>query len=166
LKLKNRKRIAKTKEIVFDTAIVLKGINGILEFAGGIFLFFISSSFISRTVGRIFSHELGDDPRDFLANYFVNIAQNLTLSTKEFIAVYIFIHGIINLFLFTTVINKKYWAYPVALVILMIMMIYQIFRLTHRYTWTLAIITLVDLIFIYLMYDQYTHKKRKLLSNF
>jgi len=163
LKQKNRERVEEAKEAIFDVAIILKGVNGIIEFVGGIFLFFISSTFISRIVARVFSHELGDDPRDFLANYAVNFAQNLTIATKEFIALYIFIHGIINLFLFTTVMKKKYWAYPIALVVLCLLIVYQVIRLTHLFSWILCIITIVDVVFIYLMYDQYTHKKRKLL---
>src|SRR5579859_5424885 len=53
----------------FLIGIVLKGLDGVLEVAGGILLLLVSPGTIDRITGALTQHELSEDPHDFLANH-------------------------------------------------------------------------------------------------
>ena len=58
----------------FKIGLVLKGLDGVLEFVGGILLLFLSPSAINHLVRGLTAHELSEDPRDVVARYLVHTA--------------------------------------------------------------------------------------------
>ena len=53
----------------FKIGLVLKGLDGILEVAGGILLLFLSPHAIEHIARTLTAHELSEDPHDFIARY-------------------------------------------------------------------------------------------------
>lgn len=153
------KTINHIKSEVFTGSIILKGINGIIESIGGLILLFTNSQVISRYLKLIFNHELENDPSDKVVNFLINYFQNISQHTQVFAATYILLHGIMNLFLFSMVWKKKIHAYPIVVVIMSLLVIYQIIRFSHTHSVILFVITLVDMLIIYLIADEYTRKK-------
>ena len=51
----------------FHTGITLKGIDGLLEIAGGVLLWFLKPRELSEIARFIFQHELPHDPDDWIA---------------------------------------------------------------------------------------------------
>lgn len=152
------------KELIhrlFRISILIKGIDGILEFIGSLVLFFVSSSLITNFVETIFQHELTQDPTDIIANYLINTSLNLSLSTQLFAAIYLFIHGIIKVGLVSSLWYNKLWAYPLSGFILVVFVIYQVFRLINHYSLILLLLTIIDLIIIILLRFEY----KRLLRN-
>ena len=56
-------------DLVFNVTLVLKGLDGVFEFVGGILLLVISPDSINAWAQRLTQHELSHDPSDFFANY-------------------------------------------------------------------------------------------------
>jgi uncharacterized membrane protein len=62
----------------FEVGIILKGLDGVLEVAGGLLLLVVSPATIARVVTSLTQHELSEDPHDFLATHLLKTAHGLT----------------------------------------------------------------------------------------
>lgn len=149
---------------LFKIGIIIKGIDGFFELLGGIILIVTRGKFAS-IIQILFSHELSQDPTDFIANYFVHLSGTLSLGTIFFISFYLIIHGAIKLGLFFGLWFKKLWTYPLAWVLLSLFVIYQLFRFSYTYSIFLLFLTIVDFIIIVLLHFEYKRIKLSLKIN-
>lgn len=147
---------------LFILGIVIKGIDGVLELIGGIILISIPSHSIASVVQSVFQHEIAQDPTDLIANFFIQLSQNLSISTLSFAAVYLIIHGSIKLGLFFGLWSKKLWVYPLAGVVLSLFVIYQLMRFLSSHSMLLLFLTLVDILILVLLGFEYKRQKRSL----
>lgn len=152
----------KVEHELFDVSILLKGAHALVEILGGIFAYFISSDFILRFVVKITQGELLEDPNDFFTKHLLDFANSFSLGTKQFVAFYLFSHGIINFVLVLGLFRKKMWAYHSSFFIFTIFVIYQIYRYTYHPSIFMILLTLLDLITIWLVYREYMRLKAKL----
>jgi uncharacterized membrane protein len=149
--------------VLFRIAILFKGIDGILETAGGAILLFISRQDIRHIVYGILQHELLEDPNDPIANYLMKAATHLTVSTKTFAAAYLLVHGIVKMGLATAIWRYRLWAFPLAGVLLLLFVVYQFARFTFTHSILLLLLTAVDVFIIALLpreYKRMTHMKK------
>jgi len=65
----------------FKVGLVLKGLDGVLEVAGGILLLFLSPRAIEHVVRVLTAHELSEDPHDLVARYLLHTASHLNHGT-------------------------------------------------------------------------------------
>lgn len=115
----NMRRIRKPhlRELLFRVSVLLKGLDGALEIAGGIALWAVSPEWIVRVVGWLTQDEIAEDPHDPVANYLRHATHHFTLGTEHFMAIYLLGHGTVKLFVVGSLLRNKRWAYPVALVV-------------------------------------------------
>jgi uncharacterized membrane protein len=99
-------------------------------------------------------------PDDQLANYLLDFAANLTLSTLIFGAFYLLSHGILKLILVIALLKNRLWAYPWSLVLFTLFIIYQIYRYTYTYSVGLILLTIFDIIVIWLIWHEYQIMKK------
>ncbi len=149
------------QKLIFRISILLKGINSIFELTLGLIIGFLSTTSIYHIAHVIFNNELARDPNDFIANTLINMAANISVSTKEFISIYLIIHGIINFGLFYTIWNKKLTFYPIAIAIMLLLIIYQIIRLFHRFSVILCIVTIIDVTILYFVIKEFEGFKER-----
>ena len=142
---------------ILEFGTLIKAINGIAELVLALVVLFGSKHAYSA-IKLIFSHELATDPNDFIVNYIVNFAANLSLGHRGFIAIYLIIHALINFYLFFIIWGKRFKQFPIVIVILLLLTAYQIFRFYHTESIVLFFITLVDIIVIYLAAQYYKNK--------
>jgi uncharacterized membrane protein len=145
----------KTLHELFDVGIFLKGVHAVIEIVAGVFTFFISPHFIFRVVDAITFKELVDDPTDRLSNYLLASAHNFSVGTKQFIAFYLLSHGIVNMVLVIGLFKKKMWAYYASFVALTIFVLYQIYRYVYDPSVWLIVLTIFDVIIIWLIWREY-----------
>lgn len=150
---------------VFEVSILLKGFYAILEILGGFLVFFINGAYIINTVLLITQEELSEDPRDLFAHYLINASNNFSISSQHFIALYLLSHGIMKLFLIVGLLKKKLWAYPVSIVVFGLFIIYQIYRYFYTYSIWLLLLTIFDIIIIWLTMHEYKYMKKYHLFN-
>jgi len=148
------------REVSFRISIALKGLNAALEIVGGVALAAVSPAFILRTVALLTQDELAEDPRDFIANYFLYAASHLSLSGQRFAAAYLLSHGVIKIGLVWALLKRKLWAYPLSIIVFGAFIVYQLYRYTFTHGLGLIALSVFDLLVIWLIYLEYRALKR------
>ena len=140
---------------VFTLGIWLKGLDGVLEMIGGVLLLMTSPSTLNRLVVALTQHELGEDPHDWLATTLRQTAAQLSLSTQLFGSLYLFVHGLLKLLIVAGLWRGYRWAYPLAIVALLLLIAYQCFRLSSHFSAGLLALTLFDSVIVGLTWREY-----------
>lgn len=146
----------------FWVALVLKGLDGVLEAIGGVLLLIVSPRQIGAVTRLLTQHELSEDPHDFIATTLVHLAANLTVSASLFGAVYLLLHGAVKIVLVWALIADKLWAYPWMIAFLLIFIAYQGYLLALRFSWGLALLTAFDAFIVWLTWREYGLHRRRL----
>ncbi len=150
---------ALTEHNLFIIAIVLKGIDGVLEFVGGILLLFISPTLINKTVVLLTQHELSEDPRDWVATHLVKLFHDVSFDTKIFGSVYLLSHGVIKILIIYFLFRKKLWAYPMAIIFFAFFIIYQMYRYFLDFSVGYILLSVLDIFVIILTWLEYKRLK-------
>jgi len=148
------------REVSFRISIALKGLNAALEIVGGVALAAVSPAFILRTVALLTQDALAEDPRDFIANYFLYAASHLSLSGQRFAAAYLLSHGVIKIGLVWALLKRKLWAYPLSIIVFGAFIVYQLYRYTFTHGLGLIALSVFDLLVIWLIYLEYRALKQ------
>ena len=72
---------------------MLKGIDGLLEIAGGLFLLVVPLGTIRHFLIWVTGRELSKDPHDFIATHLVDFANNLSVTGYRLTIAYLLVHG-------------------------------------------------------------------------
>lgn len=150
------------REFLFRLSVSLKGLNALLEIAGGLALFLVSPAFILRTVAFLTQDELKEDPRDLVANYGLHFARYLSLGTEHFAAWYLLIHGVVKILLVVGLLRKELWAYPVGAMVFGAFIVYQLYRFTFTYSPGLIALSAFDGVLIWLIWLEYRALRQQL----
>ena len=75
------KPLSPALDTTFKVGLVLKGLDGILEVAGGILLLFLSPQAIQHLARVLTAHELSEDPHDLIARYLLHTTAHLSHGT-------------------------------------------------------------------------------------
>lgn len=151
------KNLFKEKSIheIFEISVVIKGIDGLLEIIGSLFLFFISTAKINSIMIRLTQHELAEDSKDVIATHLITAVHHFSTNTKIFQALYLLIHGLIKIFLVWGLLKNKLWAYPTSMAFLIAFIFYQMYRYTYTYAISLILLTIFDIFIIVLTWHEY-----------
>lgn len=144
----------------FKIGLVLKGLDGILEVAGGVLLLFLSPNSIEHIVRTLTAHELSEDPHDVIANYLLHSTSHLSAGITLFGAIYLLSHGIAKIVLVALVFRDKLWAYPWLIALLLVFIAYQIYRLAWvHFSVGLTALTVFDALLVWLTWREYRSKR-------
>jgi len=146
---------AHLRELLFRASVLLKGLDAVLEIAGGIALWMVGPGLIVRVVGWLTQDEIAEDPRDLVANYLRHAARHFSLTSQHFVAVYLVGHGIVKILLVVALLKDKLWAYPVAIIVFGGFVVYQVYRFTLTGSGALIALTVIDLIVISFIWLEY-----------
>jgi uncharacterized membrane protein len=142
----------------FNVALILKGLDGLLELVGGILLLVISPDTLNHLAQRLTQHELSEDPKDFWAHHLLHLTGNLH-NTQTFGALYLLTHGLVKLVIVVGLLRREHWAYYVAFVFLGAFVIYQIYRMTYAPSAGLALLTAFDIFIIWLTWREFVRMR-------
>jgi uncharacterized membrane protein len=104
-----------------------------------------------------FVEELTEDPTDIVVRYMLQTAHDFSLSTQYFTSIYLLSHGVIKAFLIVGLLREKLWYYPVTIVVFVSFIVYQLYRFNHTHSIWLLLITLLDIIVIWLTWHEYRY---------
>lgn len=144
----------------FMVAIVLKGLDGVLEVVGGLLLLVVTPATIQGLIRTLTQHELSEDPRDFLANHILHAAGGVTGATVRFGAAYLLLHGVVKIVLVAALLRNQQWAYPWMIAFLVAFIVYQVYRMTFAPSVGLAGLTVFDAVVAWLTYREYVKQRR------
>lgn len=139
---------------IFEYSIILKGIDGLLEFVAGLLLFIVKPSTIHNFISFVTQKELLEDPNDLIANLLLHATQKLG-GVTTFAIIYLWIHASIKLIAVFGILRNKLWAYPFSLVSLGILLFYQFYSLYVKFSIGMLILTIFDIFIIWLIWREY-----------
>jgi uncharacterized membrane protein len=148
----------------FRTALVLKGLDGLLETIGGVLLLFIRPAQIDHLAQVLTQRELSEDPHDLVATHLVKVAHHFDHSSFLFGAIYLLSHGVVKLVLVALVFADLLWAYILLIGVTGLFIVYQIYSMTQKFTLGMFLLTVFDAIVIYLTCREYGKHKARLES--
>ncbi|OCZ49825.1 DUF2127 domain-containing protein [Dehalobacter sp. TeCB1] len=162
----NKKKVSLREifHISFEIGLLLKGLDSLLEIIGGIFLIFLTPDRLNWLIRLLTQHELSEDPQDKFSNLLVTLGHSFSISTQDFGVFYLVSHGIIKSVLILLLWRKKLWAYPLAVLSLVLFIAYQIYRYTFSPSVFLILLTGLDIIMIFLTIMEYKRVKMQLNS--
>lgn len=144
----------------FRISLSLKGLDGVLELAGGILLLAVPPAEISTVARLLTQHELSEDPHDVIANTLLHVTGTLNLSVSLFGAAYLLVHGLVKIVLVWAVLKNRLWAYPWMIAFLLIFIAYQSYQIAASFSWGLALLTAFDILIVYLTWQEYGSHQR------
>lgn len=139
----------------FRISLYIKGLDGLLEIIGGIILLVIEPEQVNRFAHWLTQGELSEDPHDFIANHILKTAHDLTGASLTFGAAYLLSHGIVKIVLIVEVIRGHLWAYVGLIAVTALFVIYQTYRMAVKFSLSLLLLTIFDLLIIYLTQKEY-----------
>jgi uncharacterized membrane protein len=139
----------------FAVALVLKGLDGVLEMVGGVLLLAVSRQTLLGWVVALTQHELSEDPHDFVFTHLLAGAQHLSGASQTFAAAYLLSHGVVKVVLVVAVLLDKLWAYPWMIAFLLAFIGYQVYRFVLHPTWGMALLTVFDAFIVWLTWREY-----------
>jgi uncharacterized membrane protein len=140
---------------LFLVAVVVKGIDGVLEFIGGLLLLFVSPTAMHRLIVALTQHELVEESDDWLGTMLGHLAESFSVETRHFASGYLIGHGILKIFLAASLLRARLWAFPLALSLLMIFVAYQLHRFARTHSTVLLALTVVDMVVMVLIWREY-----------
>jgi uncharacterized membrane protein len=156
----SEKPLSPALDKTFKIGLILKGLDGILEVAGGILLLFLSPHAIERITRGLTAHELSEDPHDLIARYLLHSTSHLSAGITLFGAIYLLSHGVAKIVLVGLVLRDKLWAYPWLIVLLLAFIAYQIYRIAWvHFSVGLTALTVFDAALVWLTWREYRSKR-------
>jgi uncharacterized membrane protein len=150
---------------MFKVALLLKGLNGIVELAGGALTLFVPLRTVNQMVLRLTASEIEDDPNDWLANTLIDAAEKLSMGTKEYASFYLLAHGAVKVFLVYSLWREKIWAFPVGLSLIGALVCYSLYRFTHTHAVSLLFFAAIDLIIMWFIWREYLVRRQPAMRN-
>ncbi len=140
---------------MFDIGVWTKGINGIIEIAGGVLALAVKKSAVLHVILLLTQQELREDPHDVVATLLRHAAAHLTTNAKVFGGIYLVAHGSVNVFLSAALLRNRLWSYPAAIAVLCVFISYQIYRIALHHSVFLFLLTCLDILIVLLIRREY-----------
>ncbi len=142
---------------LFRVSLVLKGMFALIELVGGVLALIVPQQSIIDLVMLVTREELTEDPRDFVARHLVLAAQQLSLGSQRFAALYLLSHGLIKAVLIVGLLRDRLGFYPTAMAVFALFIAYQTFRYTLTHSAWLLAITALDVLVVALTWHEYAY---------
>ena len=143
---------------LFDAAVIVKAVNGVMEVAGGLILM-LKPGWVGPAVAswavELMLHHSANRIGDAVAAW----GYGLQAGTERFASFYLMAHGIAKLFIAWGLIREKLWAFPAALAVFGLLIGYQVYRFAHTHSITLALLVAVDVAVCYLIWREWGYRK-------
>jgi len=131
---------------------------GVLRILLGLTLLKLINVPLADLLYGIMGQELIEDPTDILftvANYFLQLHP---IQVTYFLSAYLIFWGIIDIFLSTSLLKHKMWAFPVSLWLIAFFVLYELYRFLHTYSLILLGVVLIDFVIFWLIQREYKRR--------
>jgi uncharacterized membrane protein len=140
---------------IFVVSVSLKGLHALIEIAGGLALYLVSTATIVNAITRWSYDEILEQRHDWIATRLLRFSSHFSVAEHNFFAFYLLSHGIIKGVLVAGLLREKLWAYPASIVVFGLFIAYQL----YRYSWThdvgLIVLSVFDVFVIALAFHEY-----------
>ncbi|WP_374009265.1 DUF2127 domain-containing protein [Leifsonia sp. LS-T14] len=146
-------------DLVFLIGVVFKGIDGLLETIGGIFLLFVSPAQLMSATNAVTAQELSEDPHDLIANILIHGVAHLHAGGELFVAAYLVLHGVVKLAIVTALLIGSRRVYPWAMAALGAFVLFQLYELVTSPSVGVVILTILDVVIIWLTWREWRRNR-------
>jgi uncharacterized membrane protein len=140
---------------IFVVSVLFKGLHALIEIAGGIALYLVSTETIVGAINRWSNDELIEDKHDWIANQLLDFSRHFSVAEHNFYALYLLSHGIIKSILVIGLLRERLWAYPASFVVFGAFIAYQLYRYSFTGDIGLILLSIFDIFVIYLAAHEY-----------
>ncbi len=151
--------LSRSLDATFKASVIIEGINGALEIVGGVILLVVSPAALDDIVRSVTQHELSEDPSRLHRSTSPPLGGTAHHGTTLFAAIYLISHGVAKVALVVALLRDHLWAYPAAIILLTAFIAYQMYRLSHRLTVGLTMLTIFDAFVVWLTWREYRNKR-------
>lgn len=148
-------------ELLFRIAMVVKGLDGLIELIGGITLLLVSQAEVQKVVAAVVTRDLLGPPDGSLTRHFVAGTAEFASGNRTFAVVYLLLHGMLKVALVVALLRHWLPAYPVAIVVLGLFVVYELYRATQTGSLLLPVLAIVDVVVIALVVREYRALRRE-----
>ncbi len=143
----------------FEAALIIKGVDGLLEVAGGAILLLVPTARLNEILSGLTRHELSEDPQDWFITHLLPPLQHFIGNSAAAAGVYLLAHGAIKIVLVGAVYADRLWAYPWMIGFLVVFIAYQSYRFLLDPALGLAALTLFDVAMLWLTRREYARRR-------
>jgi uncharacterized membrane protein len=140
---------------LFEIAILVKGIDGLLETAVGLVLVFVQLHSLNDIVAFVIDKELSTDPADWIVDLLSHASVAISTDAKRLASLYLISHGLVKLFLVFALWREWRAAFPVALGFMALFVVFQLHRYIHTHSVWLLVFASIDMIVGWLIWREY-----------
>jgi len=143
---------------LFDTALIIKAVNGALEIISAVLILLVPPSLVLKIAAFATSGEVAQDPGDVVAAWLGSVAQSFAVHTHYFLALYLALHGAVKVLLVVGILSGKRLAYPLFMFSLAVFGGYEAYRGIFRGELLLEALAVFD--FAVLILTSYEYRRR------
>jgi uncharacterized membrane protein len=140
---------------VFVVSVTLKGLHALLEIAGGLALYLVSTATLVSAIDRWSYDAISENKHDWLARHLLRFSGHFSEAQHHFYAFYLLSHGLVKAILVVGLLKEKIWAYPASFVVFGLFIAYQLYRYSYTHDLALIALSIFDLFVIYLAVHEY-----------
>jgi uncharacterized membrane protein len=144
-----------TVDSVFRISVITKGILSAFEVVAGFIAILIPPSVVVGYIVAKSERELIQEPGDYIATHVLEYVHSHNIPGRTFIAVYLITRGLLKLLLVVALLKKQYWAYPAAIVVLLLFMAYEIYGIIAAHSILMMFTAVFDTIVVWSVWREY-----------
>lgn len=144
---------------IFHAGITLKGIDGALEMIGGVLLWFLKPADLNEITRFLLQHDLSRDPHDWIGQHLLHATAKLADANSGFASFFLLSHGVTKVALVLCLWMNRLWAYPLTIGVFAAFSVYQTYRYMHTHSVWLLVLTIFDIVLIYLTWQEYKQQR-------
>lgn len=146
-------------DLLFLIGVLFKGIDGLVELAGGALLLITTPSQLQGAAKAVTGEELSEDPHDLIANLILHGASHLHNGAVWFVAAYLLLHGVVKIAIVIALLIGSRRVYPWAMAALGAFLVFQLYELIIRPSISVAILTVLDAVIIWLTWREWRRNR-------
>ena len=139
----------------YGFGLAFKGLLGLSQLAAGLALVLTPSGALAGMADALIRAELAEDPGDPLAQWAMHAMAATPLGEGSFYAVYLCIHGMLNLGLVLALVARLHWAFPASILALIGFVAYQGYKYSVSGGAMMIILSVIDIFVIWLIWREY-----------
>ncbi len=150
-------------ERVYKVGVAIKGFDGLVELIAGVWLLLAPGSLhmmLLQIMGVMNEHH--GRVSDFIATYIAHVDQDLMRGGLWIVVAFLVSHGVVKLALVYALLKEILWAYPYALVVLVLFLVAQLYAFATHPSVGMAMFCLLDVLIIYLVWGEWQKLKSEM----
>jgi len=141
--------------IAFLAAVVVKGLDGVIETLAGIAVAILGTAGVYELVIQFTAPELDLHPASKTIHLLRHGASDLSHASSRFVVIWLLVHGILKLVLAVELLRGRSWIFPAAALILSAFVAFMTYKLSVHFSGWLLAFALFDLMTVILVLNEW-----------